>query len=645
MVVEETATTTTAAPTTTTEPLPAIQSRSLQIPQNLNSCSYSSRRRRSGFSIEELFSVGLDDIEKKKVKDKIKNKKNKKEKKKEKQVLVSIPTMVSNWPWLVNIGFQASSNAAEGVPTVDKRCSGTIIADNWILTQGYCCDGMQTAYINFGQTNRSSGTAFAAEGRFQMISSELTIHHDYDSSNGNTNNLCMIRTTENIFDAGSAVGCTKDNNCINSACVPNIDVTHGDACWVAGFGGDGETVIENGVNILDSGYCSARLDTAYTYAPDGLCAGLPDEDGNGLLDAESNNCAADAGSPLMCEAGNYAVLRGIAISTSTCDLEGIPNVYQNVHLHKEWIDRVKLQAAQNFAPVSNSIAPGLRTCGNNAASQRPAFINPGEERREVTEDNRIVNGVEVAVGSWPYIVALHFQTQAQYGTSMASLCSGTILSDNYILTAAHCCLDKVNTYVAIGEHDRANHSDQVYMTVFGAQNFIIHPNYSSDSKNFDACLIKTNQSIFETAARQGCGDGCVNAVCLPTEAPQYGDACWVAGWGMTSSGGPLAAKLQSAGVNLMSEEYCLAHSTEGFSIESDEMCAGIPDMNANGFTDGGVDSCQGDSGGPLVCKNMYGDAVLTGIVSWGNGCAAEGSPGVYGNVFSYMDWINATMNN
>ena len=105
------------------------------------------------------------------------------------------------------------------------------------------------------------------------------------------------------------------------------------------------------------------------------------------------------------------------------------------------------------------------------------------------------------------------------------------------------------------------------------------------------------------------------------------------------------AKLQSAGVNLMSEEYCLAHSTEGFAIESDEMCAGIPDMNANGFTDGGVDSCQGDSGGPLVCKNMYGDAVLTGIVSWGNGCAAEGSPGVYGNVFSYLDWINATMNN
>ena len=47
---------------------------------------------------------------------------------------------------------------------------------------------------------------------------------------------------------------------------------------------------------------------------------------------------------------------------------------------------------------------------------------------------------------------------------------------------------------------------------------------------------------------------------------------------------------------------------------------------------------KGDSGGPLAC--IYdGKPVLTGVVSWGYGCAAEGNPGIYANVAHYIDWI------
>ena len=43
---------------------------------------------------------------------------------------------------------------------------------------------------------------------------------------------------------------------------------------------------------------------------------------------------------------------------------------------------------------------------------------------------------------------------------------------------------------------------------------------------------------------------------------------------------------------------------------------------------GGIDSCQGDSGGPLF-TGTGADAVLHGIVSWGQGCALARFPGKY----------------
>jgi secreted trypsin-like serine protease len=57
----------------------------------------------------------------------------------------------------------------------------------------------------------------------------------------------------------------------------------------------------------------------------------------------------------------------------------------------------------------------------------------------------------------------------------------------------------------------------------------------------------------------------------------------------------------------------------------------------------GEDSCQGDSGGPLILT--YGEPVLVGIVSWGDGCADPTRPGVYIRIDQkhYLDWIQRAM--
>jgi len=90
--------------------------------------------------------------------------------------------------------------------------------------------------------------------------------------------------------------------------------------------------------------------------------------------------------------------------------------------------------------------------------------------------------------------------------------------------------------------------------------------------------------------------------------------------------------LRQLAVKIISTDTCRRYDWYGDAFNERLMvCAG--------FASGGKDSCTGDSGGPLQCLTPNGRWHLTGIVSWGSGCASRKRPGVYTNVYNILDWI------
>ncbi|XP_078502963.1 trypsin I-P1-like isoform X2 [Lissotriton helveticus] len=149
---------------------------------------------------------------------------------------------------------------------------------------------------------------------------------------------------------------------------------------------------------------------------------------------------------------------------------------------------------------------------------------------------------------------------------------------------------------------------------------IQHPNYNKKTFNNDIMLIKLAQPAQYNQY--------VQPIPLPTSCVAAGTWCTVSGWGATASGARPTDVLQCLNLPIISNALCEESYPAVYT--SNMMCAG--------FMRGQQDACQGDSGGPLECNGQ-----LQGVVSFGNGCAKAGYPGVYTRVCNYNAWISQTM--
>jgi len=226
-------------------------------------------------------------------------------------------------------------------------------------------------------------------------------------------------------------------------------------------------------------------------------------------------------------------------------------------------------------------------------------------------DDRIIGGYVADLGQFPYQISL----RGINGTVIRHRCGGSIISDRWILTAAHCIQgaysNASNLVVVVGAHHVSDDG-----TTYEVERVVSHPNYNDTLLTNDIALIRTAVEI-EFGPN-------VAAIPIRKNEVDEGVRTTVSGWGVNEDE-EIATYLKYVKLYTVTNSECATrHNQTGGLIYDGSICA---------LLTGGHGACFGDSGGPLTTGGK-----LIGLVSWGRPCAV-GIPDVFTRVSVFLDWI------
>lgn len=206
-------------------------------------------------------------------------------------------------------------------------------------------------------------------------------------------------------------------------------------------------------------------------------------------------------------------------------------------------------------------------------------------------------------------------------------CGGALVSDRYVLTAAHCLRQEDPTVARLGEYSiLTDDGDQVDVEV---ESVVVHPEYNSATVYNDIALVKLAEPVAFTKL--------IYPACIWTE--QNLNVSKVVGLGFGQYDlleGDVPDLMKKVTLDELDVHACELQygSLEKFprGIIDSQLCLGGNDRHA--------DVCLGDSGSPVQVKTAAESPTYTVVaVTSTLLCDARESPSVYTRVASYVDWI------
>jgi trypsin len=234
---------------------------------------------------------------------------------------------------------------------------------------------------------------------------------------------------------------------------------------------------------------------------------------------------------------------------------------------------------------------------------------------------RIIGGQPASIAQFPSMAMI---VSMQEGS--VSLCSGTVVSPNMVMTAAHCLIDRTKLALLPPESlsvmtGSARLSDPG--TVSTAQRLVVDPRYLPSGVgpgSHDAGLVQLADPVAAPAV------GLATARIWEAGTPGY-----IVGWGKTEpdQSWPIP-EMQVGRTVVQSEGYCESVLGPSFQPLS-QLCM----LDAPSFESA---TCSGDSGGPLLIPSE-GELVQIGIHSLAPlGCLTD-SPQIETRVDAVAGWV------
>ncbi|XP_067104840.1 prothrombin [Osmerus mordax] len=350
---------------------------------------------------------------------------------------------------------------------------------------------------------------------------------------------------------------------------------------------------------------------------------------------EKNHCRNPDEDP----EGPWCFVENNRTTIEYCDLELCDDPIDNYQDSTGGKERSVLSGPRKTFFSPRSFGNGEQVCG-----ERPLFekVNKKDAKEQELLDSyrgsRIVKGLDAEVASAPWQVMLYKRSPQEL------LCGASLISDEWILTAAHCILyppwNKNFTIndilVRLGKHNRAKF-ERGTEKIVAIDEIIVHPKYNwKVNLNRDIALLHMKQPIQFTDE--------IHPICMPSKKVANtlmfsGYKGRVTGWGnlketWSSNNKNLPSVLQQIHLPIVDHDICRQSTT--IRVTDNMFCAGYkPDDPTRG------DACEGDSGGPFVMKNPDDNRwYQIGIVSWGEGCDRDGKYGFYTHLFRMRRWMS-----